>query len=107
MRALVTYSARWHGKLGRRAWVSCRLAVSRPPVISTRDVAAINPGSVTAFRYRGRSAKESSFCLDLLQARAHGTKPYGRPQQRIMQNRDDVCRLTASAIEAPHGAPRG
>ena len=65
------------------------------------------PGSVTAFRYRGRSAKESFFCLDLLQARAHGTKPYGRPQQRIMQNRDDVGRLTASAVEALHGAPRG
>jgi len=25
----------------------------------------------------------------------------------MMQNRDDVCRLTASAVEAPHGAPRG
>ena len=24
-----------------------------------------------------------------------------------MQYRDDVCRVTASAIEAPHGAPRG
>jgi hypothetical protein len=44
VRAPMTYSVRWHGPLGGRAWVSCRLAVSKPPVINARDFAAINQG---------------------------------------------------------------
>jgi hypothetical protein len=41
--APTTYSVRWHGPFGGRAWVSCHLAVSKPPAMNAR-FGAINQG---------------------------------------------------------------
>ena len=73
VRAPMTYSVRWHGKLGRRAWVSCRLAVSRPPVINARDSARST--RVGDCLQVSRPQREGElFCLDLLRPEPHGTK---------------------------------
>ena len=86
--------------------VSCRPAVSEAPVMHSCDSARARVPA-TAFGYRGRSATESSSALTRSGPSQTTREQFCRPQQRMMQNRDDVCRLTASAVEAPQGAPRG
>jgi hypothetical protein len=69
----MTYSVRWHGPLGGRAWVSCRLAVSKPPVINARDSArSIGVGDCLQV---SRAQREGELlCLVLLRPEPDGTK---------------------------------
>jgi hypothetical protein len=57
---------------------------------------------VSSSQHQGKLA-----CLTALRLEATDTKALFRPQQRMMQNRVDVCRLTASSADVPRGAPRG
>jgi len=51
--------------------------------------------------------KETSFALTCSGPSHTARKPYVPPQQRIMQNRVDVCRLSESPANAAQAGPRG
>jgi hypothetical protein len=104
--AAITHRVRWAQTIRPARSGSVSSAGPTPPVMM-RAIRRDQSAAVTAFRYRGRGVKASCSCLDLCRPESHGTNTEGQPQQRMMQNRVDACRLSESPANAARGAPRG